>query len=175
MTRIRTLMGSALLLAGLSACAAAGGDGPGSAPAPASRETISYSIGPCFGFCPVYTAAIAPDGKVHFDGARHTAVLGARDIRAAPSAFAAVSAALADYRPATGTTAETQCEQQISDQQHTTITWTAADGTKTVLEHDKGCRSARNEKLNAVIGELPAKLGIADLAKQQTRPGASRS
>jgi len=172
MSLIRSLIAGSVLLAGASGCAMGGG--PGSAPAPGSAESIAYSVGPCFGFCPVYVAQIAANGAVHFDGARHTAVLGPRDRQAARSAFEAASAALAAYRPAAGTTAQTQCDQSISDQQHLTITWTAADGTKTVLEHDKGCRSARNEALNAVIGDLPATLGIAEWAKQQTRPGASR-
>jgi len=171
---IHTLICTTALLAA-SGCTAIPGDRPGSAAAPPpAAETLEIAVGPCFGFCPVYRASIDPAGKVHFEGERHTALLGARDTQIAPGHGAAVIASLASYRPATGTTAQTQCEQQISDQQHYTLSWTAPDGTRTVLEHDKGCRSPRNEVLNALIGALPEQIGIGEWARQVTRPGVSR-
>ncbi|GEM_PF-4065285 len=45
-------------------------------PAAPEAETIAISVGPCFGFCPVYNVTIAPEGAVRFQGLRHTAVLG---------------------------------------------------------------------------------------------------
>jgi Domain of unknown function (DUF6438) len=41
-------------------------------------EAITFSVGPCFGFCPVYHASITPGGAVSFAGERHTAVIGDR-------------------------------------------------------------------------------------------------
>jgi hypothetical protein len=137
-------------------------------------ETISYSVGPCFGFCPVYKVEVTPAGHVTFEGERHTATLGKQEIDGGTKAYSAISKAVAAHRPASGQTEQTKCEQSISDMQHYRITWTAADGTQTVLEHDKGCRSAKNDALNKAMEALPAKLGIADWAKQETRQGVSR-
>lgn len=142
--------------------------------APAGGEAISYSVGPCFGFCPVYTVSVTPDGLVRFEGERHTAALGQQEKPGGAGAYRAMSSSLAAYRPATGTTADTECENRISDMQHYRITWTAADGTQTVLQHDKGCRSVKNDALNKALEALPAKLGIAGWAKQTTRPGVGR-
>jgi hypothetical protein len=158
-----------VLMASLGACASL--QGP---TVPANGETISYSVGPCFGFCPVYNVTVTPDGHVAFEGERHTATLGRQETDGGAKAYKTISATLTAYRPATGTTADTQCESRMSDQQHYRITWTAADGTQTVLQHDKGCRSAKNDALNKALETLPSKLGIADWVKQTTRPGVGR-
>lgn len=158
-------------IGGLSACATAPKAGPG---APAALETIAVSVGPCFGFCPVYKLGITPDGTVAFDGERHTAVLGQRTRAAGRAAYDRTAAGLAPYRPATGATAETTCETRISDLQQYHLTWTAADGTVTTLNHDRGCRSPRNEALNELLQALPTQLGVEPWARQTTRPGVSR-
>ncbi|ESQ78943.1 DUF6438 domain-containing protein [Asticcacaulis sp. YBE204] len=171
MTTIRftSLMAAGLLASGLAGCATMSG-----APAVAiDKETISYSVGPCFGFCPVYAVEVAPSGHLKFTGERHTAEIGPKELDSG-KAYATIAKALNAYRPADGTTAETQCEQRISDQQHYRIVWTKADGTQTVLEHDKGCRSPQNDALNKALEGLPAQLGIEAWTKQTTRPGVSR-
>jgi hypothetical protein len=161
-----------LLLASLTACSTLnvprgnGGD--------TSGETIGYSVGPCFGFCPVYEVEVTPAGHVAYSGTRNTAVIGTKAREAGTRGYRAIASVLAGYRPAEGTTAETQCEQRRTDQQHYVITWTKADGTKTVLQHDKGCMSQKNEALNHALDALPAKLGIADWTQQKTLPGATR-
>lgn len=160
---------SAMLALGLSACAtlpAASGGAP--------KETISYSVGPCFGFCPVYSVSVTPAGHVVYKGERHTAVLGDKEAESGAGGYAAMSKGLAGFRPATGTSEDTQCDQRMTDQQNYRIVWTAADGTETVLQHDKGCRSAHNDALNKVLEGLPGKLGIDTWVKQTTREGASR-
>lgn len=162
----------AAALLSLGACAA-----PGTPPAtgtPPAAETIAVSVGPCFGFCPVYSVAVSPAGTVTFTGERHTAALGVKTREAGPASYRALAAALAAYRPATGTTADTQCDTRISDQSHTRITWTAPDAGVTTLQHDKGCRSAANDRLNALLQDLPARLGIEPWTRQTTRPGVSR-
>ncbi|ESQ87372.1 hypothetical protein ABAC460_20325 [Asticcacaulis sp. AC460] len=156
-------------LALLSGCASLPQDTP-----PAAGETLSYSVGPCFGFCPVYSATVSPDGHVTYVGERHTAVLGQQERDGGAGTYRAVASALAAYRPETGATEQTTCEAQASDMQNYRIVWKAVDGTETVLMHDRGCRSARNEELNKAMESLPGKLGIADWAKQTTRPGAGR-
>ncbi len=102
------------------------------------------------------------------------AVLGARTLDKGSRGYRAIAAKLATFKPASGQTADTQCEQRISDQQHYRIVWIATDGTETVLQHDKGCRSSANDQLNKVLESLPQTLGISDWAKQETRPGVSR-
>ena len=163
-------LASALL--SLGACAATGTP-PETAGQPAA-ETITVSVGPCFGFCPVYTVSVSPAGMVTFNGERHTTELGEKTRDAGPAEYRALATALAAYRPATGTTGESQCDTRISDQSHTRITWTAPDRTVTTLEHDKGCRSAANDRLNALLQDLPTRLGIEPWARQLTRPGVSR-
>lgn len=153
----------------LAGCASLPQDTP-----PMAGETISYSVGPCFGFCPVYNVTVRPDGHVTYVGERHTAVLGQQERDGGAGTYRTVASELAAYRPADGATEQTTCEAQASDMQNYRIVWTAADGTETVLTHDRGCRSARNEQLNKTMESLPGKLGIAEWAKQTTRPGAGR-
>lgn len=164
--------GMGALLVSLGACSAL--NTPVSGGAALAKETISYSVGPCFGFCPVYYLEVTPAGHVSYVGERHTAVVGAKEREAGEKAYGGAAKALAAFRPADGTTADTQCEQRHTDAQHYIITWAKPDGTKTVLQHDRGCMSAKNTKLNKVLDELPAELGVSDWAKQQTEPGASR-
>lgn len=167
--KILSLLAALTLASTLSACALMPMDAP-----PVSGETVSYSVGPCFGFCPVYAVSVTPDGHVAFDGERHTATLGKQDRDGGAQAYRTISNALAAYRPATGTTADTQCDSRMSDQQNYRIVWKAADGTETVLQHDRGCRSPKNDALNKTMEALPAKLGIADWARQTSRPGVGR-
>ena len=136
----------------------------------AAAETIRWAVGPCFGSCPVYSVAITPDGTVTFDGERHTAKLGEEVRQLTAGAYRSAASSLAAFRPATGTVAHTTCDQRISDQSSTRIEWRATDGTVTTLEHDRGCRSARNDQLNATLQEMPAKLGIKEWTMQVTRP-----
>jgi hypothetical protein len=149
--------------------------GPGRSDPPVKiQESIAYEVGPCFGFCPVYNAAIASNGRVSFEGIRHTVTLGSKTVEAGASVYRDFAQALAPFRPPAGASATTTCDARISDQQHYRIVWTAADGTKSVLEHDRGCRSPRNDALNSILESAPERLGLASIAKQITRPGASR-
>lgn len=170
MTRSAGLPLMAILLA-LTGCA---GSLNGSAPPHPAGETISISRGPCFGFCPVYTLSVTPQGLATFDGTRHTAVLGVHSREDGAAAYTAVAKALAPFKPRLGTTAETRCGTQISDQPHIQVRWTASDGSATVLNHDKGCRSAENEALGSVLERVPSQLGVDIWSAQLTRPGVPR-
>lgn len=163
---------AALALAALAGCASLP-PAPGSAPSP-QAESIGYSVGPCFGFCPVYAVAVAPDGTVTFDGERHSAALGRHVRQGGRAAYRAMADALAAYRPASGVEERTQCDAQATDMSDYRISWTAADGSTTILRHNLGCRSERNERLNAVLRALPAQLGIEDWTKSERRDGAPR-
>lgn len=169
---VRAASAGAALMA-LAACAAVS---PGVAPAAGAgvRSSIAISVGPCFGFCPVYDAKIAADGAVSFTGTRHTAVLGPRERQATPQAYHAIETDLARFRPAGGGTAEIPCAVEISDMPTYTITWTDPNGQRAVATHHGGCREGRGDDLDAVLRGLPERLGIVEWMKQTTRPGVSR-
>ncbi|WP_293423154.1 DUF6438 domain-containing protein [Phenylobacterium sp.] len=145
---------AAALLAGLAACAT---PAPG---APPAAETLAISVGPCFGFCPVYSVEVKAGGQVVFVGERHTTVEGRREAQAPAGGYEAVARALAPFRPATGASEQTTCERQATDMSHYTVVWSAADGTQTRLNHDGGCMSAKNARLMAALKSAPARLGV---------------
>ncbi|WP_026173021.1 DUF6438 domain-containing protein [Asticcacaulis benevestitus] len=171
-TRFATVAGVGILFTSLVGCSTM--TAPPSTGTVSTKETISYSVGPCFGFCPVYSLEVTPSGHVAYVGERHTAFVGPKEREAGEGGYNKAAKALAAFRPADGTAADTQCDQRRSDAQNYVITWTKPDGTKTVLQHDRGCMSAKNAELNKVLDELPADLGVAEWAKQLTEPGASR-
>lgn len=159
--------------ASLPATSAAPVSTPASTSTPAA-ETIGYSVGPCFGFCPVYSVTVTPDGVVTFHGERHSAALGQHVRQTSPATYRVMAEALAAYRPASGTDERTACDAQATDMSDYRISWTAADGATTLLRHNLGCRSDRNERLNAVLRALPEQLGIADWTKATRRDEAPR-
>lgn len=137
-------------------------------------DTITVAVGPCFGFCPVYQASIAPGGAVSFSGTRHTAILGERRRETGGQTYRALAEDLAPFRPVDGTSARVQCDAAISDTSSYTITWTGPDGRQTIATHQRGCSSGPGQVLDGVLQTLTTRLGIADWAKQMTRPGESR-
>ncbi|PJG47084.1 hypothetical protein CAF53_01665 [Sphingobium sp. LB126] len=139
-----------------------------------SRESVSVSFEPCYGFCPVYDLKIQADGTVLFHGERHTAVLGDRSVRKTPATYRRVLRSLASFRPANGTTADTKCVDRVTDHPHFRIVWKESNGRETVLRHDTGCFSPTNKRLNAAVDHLPGLLGVAGYAKQTQSPGVSR-
>ncbi|MDQ0839328.1 DUF6438 domain-containing protein [Sphingomonas faeni] len=164
--------GLSVLLA-LGACAA-GTPPVALEPNPSSVETVTVSVGPCFGFCPVFDVTIASDGAVSFVGQRHTAVLGARRREAGADAYKMLASELAAFRPTLGTEARIPCDAAISDTSSYTVTWRGSDGRLTVATLQSRCPSGPAERLDAMLRELPDRLGIADWAKQTSRPGVSR-
>src|SRR3546814_2258150 len=93
---------SSVVLTALGGCAAVT---PGAVPANGTNvpASIAISVGPCFGFCPVYDAKIVADRIVSFTGTRHTTVLGTRERRAAPDTYHKLEADLASFRSAENT------------------------------------------------------------------------
>jgi hypothetical protein len=163
----------AIALMALGACATVT---PVETPAAGGRASasIAVSVGPCFGFCPIYDAKVAADGTVSFTGTRHTAILGTRERRAAPQTYRSLESDLARFRPANGSTAAVPCAVEISDMPSYTITWTSVDGHQAVATHHGGCREGAGHDLDTVLRALPQRLGIEEWMKQTTRPGVSR-
>lgn len=167
---------SAIALAALTSLAGCAAVTPGATPAAGTRApgSIAISVGPCFGFCPVYDAKVAADGTISFTGTRHTAVLGPRERRASPDTYQKLQADLAPFRPAAGGTTQVPCAVEITDMAAYTITWTDENGREAVTTHQGGCREGAGHDLDTVLRALPERLGIQDWAKQTTRPGVSR-
>lgn len=157
-----------MLLAG---CA---GGFPAKNAAAAGAEAITLSVGPCFGFCPVYDLAVTPDGSVAFTGHRHTAELGTRSRDAGALAYRDIAEVLAPYRPEPGVAARFECEVAVADTASATITWTAADGTRASFQYTRRCPSEAGRGFEQIIDWIPDRLGVANWARQTSRPGASR-
>lgn len=138
------------------------------------QESIAVSVGPCFGFCPVYDVTLRSDGLVSFTGTRHTAVLGKRTRRGAPSLYGDLKTELAPFRPADGETATIACAAAISDTSTYTITWTDGAGRRTAAILKSRCPAGPGHELDAILGRLPQKLRIDAWTKQTTRTGTSR-
>ncbi|WP_431312384.1 DUF6438 domain-containing protein [Sphingomonas natans] len=132
------------------------------------------SVGPCFGFCPVYDIKIAPDGEIIYNGDRHTAELGLRARKASVQTYLSLVADLAPYRPAAGKMVEIECAAAVSDTPLYTISWIDPKEGASMATHRSGCQSGPGHELDAVLRQLPARLGITHWSKQTTRPGASR-
>ncbi|WP_380784765.1 DUF6438 domain-containing protein [Sphingomonas sp. R86521] len=158
----------------LGACVSAPTVSTPLASSPAPSETITISVGPCFGFCPVYTASFASDGTARFFGQRHTAVLGERAKDAGAEAYRELARDLAVFQPATGAEAAIECTAAISDTSEYTVTWTGANGRKTVATVPSGCPGGPGNTLVRILRDVPKRLGIEDWTKQTTRPGESR-
>lgn len=156
MTKTLSLIALTAVLAGCTTMTDSAADGA----AAATGETIRYSVSPCYGTCPVYAVTVLPNGQVTFDGQEHVAAKGPQERQAGVAAYRRLAAALAPYRPMTGVTAQTRCEQQVSDQQGYRIAWVGDDGRETVLTHDRGCISPTNRALNKVMDGVPAMLGL---------------
>lgn len=144
------------------------------APRSGSGEEIRISRGPCFGFCPVYTIAVTPAGRVDFEGKRHTAVLGPRSHTVGRSAYARVRRALGPYRPATGLETELPCPAAATDMAMITIEWISASGVRTALRYRLGCTSAQAKELETLMETQLQHLGVDGWARQQTWPGDTR-
>ncbi len=170
------LMATAVALAmssGLAGCAA-GTHSVATGSKVDGVRSVSVSVGPCFGFCPVYDLAMDADGTVRFHGVRHTAVSGERSRRAGPDAFRSLATDLARFRPADGTEGRVECDAAVSDTSSYTIDWSGPEGRHAVATLQSGCPAGPGKELDAILRDLPRRLGVADWAAQTTRPGESR-
>lgn len=122
---------------------------------------ISYSVGPCYGTCPVYQVAIEADGSTFFNGERHALVKGPRQRSNGAEVFQTVESRLAQWRPAMGTSRETtDCDALASDLPRYTVIWTSESFQQAVLEHDTGCRGDMPGQLTETLKSLDGLLGV---------------
>ncbi|GHC22120.1 hypothetical protein GCM10010082_12540 [Kushneria pakistanensis] len=161
------LAGTALLLAGC-----AGGDhtqpsqrsDTGRTPTAGDLASIRYDVGPCHGFCPVYSVEVLADGTTRFVGREHTQVYGRQARQNGEQAFTQLQRTLAPWQPVMNQQREsTNCGPRVTDMSQYTVTWTGRDGRQARLLHDGGCRSASALSLTRLLDEeIPDRLGISN-------------
>lgn len=122
-------------------------------------DSISLTVGPCYGPCPIYDLVIASDGSVRFrdrdyQGPRR---LKRRDVGA--ERYQAVAEALAPYRPPNRLP---ECLISSTDAQEYTIVWTSPSGGSETLPHYSGDTCPESEELTQVLQTVPALAGVAD-------------
>lgn len=132
------------------------------APEPSAAPfRISYTVGPCYGTCPVYQVAVQADGFTYFNGEQHTVVEGPRQRKNETDAFQTVLSRLAQWQPAMGETLATpDCGPRATDLPQYAVIWTTQAGQKAVLEHDTGCRSDSAQELTTALKGLDGVLGV---------------
>lgn len=155
--RMVLAMGAALLAGGCATVPAG--------PVAIEGDSISYTTGPCFGTCPMYTVNIRPDGSGTFEGRRFTAVTGTRAFRATPAQYRAFAAHLAPLRPAEGVVrlSGEACASQATDLPSAEVTWFSQIGNSQGYYLDFGCDMERNRAARDRLQAAPALLPIADL------------
>lgn len=132
-------------------------------------DTIRFSAGPCFGACPTYTLQVTPDGSGLIEPERFTAVPGATRFTVTTMQYRRFRAALAAYRPASGTTKRIahgeNCTRFATDMPGYIIEWSRADAKPTKLEFQSGCMDAQYGRLRATIAAIPRMLDIEAMVK----------
>lgn len=135
------------------------------APVAIESDAISYTAGPCFGTCPMYTVSIRPDGSGTFEGRRFTAVTGTRSFQATPAQYRAFAAHLAPLRPAEGAVrlSGAACASQATDLPSAEVTWFSQIGNSQSYYLDFGCDRERNRAARERLEAAPDLLPIAAL------------
>ena len=156
-----------LALLGLSACAAA--ERPSPARPAATADTIRFSAGPCFGFCPSYSVTVEPDGSAVLVPQRNTSVPGETRFTVSPLQYRRLRDSFAPFRPATGTHKRIapgeNCDSVATDHPGYEVAWTRKGQEKTVLSYYSGCHDARYAKLRAAVAAVPKLLDIEAMLK----------
>jgi hypothetical protein len=159
-------MAVAALTALLAGCATARHGAP--VPAPGA-DTIRFSAGPCFGFCPVYSVTVKPAGASLLTPERNTAVPGETRFTVAPSQYRRLRDSFAPFRPKTGSEMRIgpgeNCERAATDLPEYRIVWTQQGQDETQLNFYSGCFDERYARLRAAIAALPQLLEIEAMLK----------
>lgn len=148
----------------LAACATTTERPAPEGPIAVESDSITYSTGPCFGACPVYSVTVSPDGTGTFTGKRFTAVTGERRFTLSRAQYDAFAARLAPYRPESGVVRYTpgsgNCAQVATDMPGVDVTWTRAIGDSQALHFYFGCDMAKNAAMRDALGSAPEALPI---------------
>ena len=145
------------LIAGLaaSACVAAP---PPVAPAIDPAALVTLEKGGCgyIAQCPAYRISIKPDGAYSYEGYRHVPVIGKREGRLAPDAWAQAEAAFvaADWQTLEDPTSRAGGFPCMSDSPFARITRRVSADEEKVFSFNLGCDSARGAALLTAINDV---------------------
>lgn len=163
---------SALAPAVLLGACAANGDKPAT-PAP-TADTISFSAGPCFGFCPSYTVKVEPNGSAVLVPERNISVPGETRFTVTTAQYRRLRDGFAAFRPATGKEKRIgpgeNCERAATDLPEYAIVWKRAGQDDTKLDFHGGCFDPRYARLRAAIAAVPRVLDIEAMLKPPANP-----
>lgn len=143
------------VLAGLAACATTD---DALLPWP-GYDSISLTVGPCYGPCPIYDLVISSDGTVRFREGNYQGPRRLKTRNVGVEGYQAVAEALAPYRLPNRLP---QCMVSSTDSQEYTIVWTSPSGGSETLPHYGGDTCPESEKLTLVIQTIPALAGVSD-------------
>lgn len=127
----------------------------------ANVERISFSVEPCFGFCPDFALTVDANGRGTFDGQNFVAAPGVHVFSANPEQLAAFQARLAPFRPAESVAYDYEnCDGAVmTDMPSVAVTWHGDGGEDTELRWYMGCRqpglSDRSDEIYRAWEELP--------------------
>ena len=152
---------SMIVIAGLAvatACAAPSVTGPGAPGAPPTSITVSEQ--PCFGFCPVYSITISPDGHYVLDGQRFTRRAGRTEGQLPADRYDRMITVLRDAGfstiPSDITPGSEACGNQVATDLPTLTVETGGEAAHRVVWYP-GCRqSAFHEELYEMRDALRA-------------------
>lgn len=167
---LAALTATALALAGCATVSGQGAGGQGAeSPAGAVEDTIRFSAGPCFGFCPSYIVTVEPTGSAVLVPQRNTSVPGETSLTVTPAQYRRLRDAFAPFRPETGTHKRIghgeNCERVATDMPGYTIVWLRAGQKDTELDFYSGCFDDRYAALREAVRAVPAMLEIEAMLK----------
>lgn len=156
------LIGLAGLLASCSTIVPddSGQPSQGSAAIPAK---ISYSTGPCFGTCPMYSVTVSANGQGQWEGQKFVAVEGERSFTVSAQQMAEFAAVLQPFRPNGMRSLVTQEEcgnNYATDMPSVDIVWTGMDGREDRLSYYYGCDGQKYAAMAEALRRAPDRLPI---------------
>lgn len=132
-------------------------------------DTIRFSAGPCFGFCPAYSIVVKPNGSAVLYPQKNTAVPGETRLTVTRAQYARLRQSFAPFRPLTGKSKKLgthdDCKLIATDHPGYEIEWTREGQDKTELNFYSGCHDAKYAKLRAAIAGVPKLLDIEAMLK----------
>lgn len=146
----------------LAACAT--DTGPATPDPAGPIQTVTYSTGPCFGACPVYTVTVdLASGSIAWQGERFVAVTGDRRM-VDKAAVVAFLNRLQKWRPPGERvlSGSPGCASMATDQSTVDVAWDGIAG-HAHLAFNYGCDGEKNRVLAEDLRSAPTLLPIADL------------
>ncbi|MFZ4120752.1 MAG: DUF6438 domain-containing protein [Caulobacterales bacterium] len=115
---------------------------PPAAPATAAIQSISFSGSICYGWCPDFTATVASDGAIVFEGRNYAQLMGRHELPSDPALFAALSEIVANgagWPKGDILGNSPACQMMISDLPEYRVSLVRADGTRQGFAIYLGC------------------------------------